>query len=540
MASHARPVARRPGEGPGGCDDGGVLTALLPASFPSPSSGVIHIGPLPLRGYAAAIILGVVFAARIGNKRSLARGGPAELAADAALWGVPAGIVGARIYHLITSPQAYFGKGGNPVQALEIWKGGLGIWGGVLAGAIAVWIWGRRNGMRFLVLADILAPGVAVAQAVGRVGNYLNQELYGRATNVPWAVRIDAEHSPNGVAGTFHPTFAYEAIWDLAVWRICVWADKRWQLGSGRVMALYVATYCVGRAYTESLRVDTANHFFGLRLNDIVAGVVFVLALAYFIAMRGQAERRLYLDGFGPDGKLAAASDGPVAGTVDLEKRTQPQAPAAAGPSDVSEATDPDEVAAPAADPVVTAPVSLVREQAESDSAAVGAAPVRAESDSGTVGAVPVRAESDSGTVGVVPVRAESDSGTVGAVPVRAESDSAAVGAVPVRAESDSAEPEPAEPEPAEPEPAQTEPAVAGSPEPGMFSLLAMPELLEPTPDAAPTTSESPPHDADPVGANLEPTPATHDDQPHHAEQAAGASHPVQDGLGLSMPELEH
>jgi prolipoprotein diacylglyceryl transferase len=258
------------------------------ASFPSPSTGVLHLGPVPIRAYALCIIAGIIVAVVVGDRRLQQRGGPAGFVADMAVWAVPFGLVGARLYHLATNPELYWGAHGQgTVAAFEIWKGGLGIWGGIAAGALGAWIAARRRGVPYLLLADAVAPGIALAQAIGRWGNYFNQELFGRATSLPWAVRIDAAHAPGGVAGTFHPTFLYEALWDIGVAVLVIWADRRWRLSRGRAFALYVAAYTVGRAWIEALRVDDAHRFFGLRLNDWTSIVLFVAAVAYLVWRRG-------------------------------------------------------------------------------------------------------------------------------------------------------------------------------------------------------------------------------------------------------------
>ncbi|MGW7349326.1 prolipoprotein diacylglyceryl transferase [Streptomyces sp. NPDC054854] len=251
------------------------------AYIPSPSTGVIHLGPIPLRGYAFCIIIGVFIAVWLGNKRWIARGGKPGTVADIAVWAVPFGLVGGRLYHVITDYQLYFGEGRNWVDAFKIWEGGLGIWGAIALGAVGAWIGCRLRGIPLPAWADALAPGIALAQACGRWGNWFNQELYGRATDLPWAVRIT--EGPNREAGTYHPTFLYESLWCVGVAVLVIWADRRFKLGHGRAFALYVASYCAGRAWIEYMRVDEAHHILGLRLNVWTAIVVFILAVTYFV-----------------------------------------------------------------------------------------------------------------------------------------------------------------------------------------------------------------------------------------------------------------
>ncbi|MFJ4822393.1 prolipoprotein diacylglyceryl transferase [Streptomyces bacillaris] len=251
------------------------------ASIPSPSTGVIELGPIPLRGYAFCIIIGVFVAVWIGNKRWVARGGKAGTVADIAVWAVPFGLVGGRLYHVITDYQLYFSEGQNWVDAFKIWEGGLGIWGAIALGAVGAWIGCRRRGIPLPAWADALAPGIAVAQAIGRWGNWFNQELYGRPTDLPWALEIS--EGPNRVAGTYHPTFLYESLWCIGVALLVIWADRRFKLGHGRAFALYVAAYCAGRGWIEYMRVDEAHHILGLRLNVWTAIIVFALAVAYIV-----------------------------------------------------------------------------------------------------------------------------------------------------------------------------------------------------------------------------------------------------------------
>lgn len=257
----------------------------MPAYIPSPSQGVWHLGFFPLRGYALSIIVGIVLAVWIGERRWRARGGAPGVVMDVSVWAIPFGIIGGRLYHVITSPQEYFGAGGDPLAALRIWEGGLGIWGAVALGGVGAWIGVRRLGVPLPAFGDAVAPGIAVAQAVGRWGNWFNQELYGRPTDLPWAVRIDVAHRPDDMldVATYHPTFLYESLWLLLVAGVLVLADRRWRLGHGRVFALYTVLYSVGRLGIELLRIDPANHILGVRVNVWVAALVALGGLVYLV-----------------------------------------------------------------------------------------------------------------------------------------------------------------------------------------------------------------------------------------------------------------
>ncbi|MDP9393437.1 MAG: prolipoprotein diacylglyceryl transferase [Actinomycetota bacterium] len=255
------------------------------ASLPSPDQGVWHLGPLPIRAYALCIIAGIVVAVLMTDRRWQARGGRAGTVGDVAVWAVPFGIVGGRLYHVISSPDAYFGEGGDPVRALQIWRGGLGIWGAVALGGVGAWIACRRRGIPLPAFGDAVAPGLAVAQAIGRWGNWFNQELFGRPTTLPWALEIEPEHRPEGYLGneTFHPAFLYEFFWNLGVAGLVLWADRRFRLGHGRAFALYVAAYTAGRVWIEALRIDDAERVLGVRLNVLTSVVVFTGAVVYFV-----------------------------------------------------------------------------------------------------------------------------------------------------------------------------------------------------------------------------------------------------------------
>jgi prolipoprotein diacylglyceryl transferase len=262
-----------------------VLSPSL-LSIPSPSSGVWYLGPVPLRGYAFAIILGIVAAIWISERRWVARGGTRGEMSDLAVWAVPFGLVGGRIYHVVTDPDRYFGADGNLWEILYVWRGGLGVWGAIAMGALGVVIGCRLNGIRVFPVIDTMAPGVLVAQALGRWGNWFNQELFGKPTDLPWALEIDVEHRPAGYLdqATFHPTFLYESLWCLLAFGFVVWADRRWRLGHGRVVALYVMAYTLGRGWIETLRIDTVqlDDVAGLRLNVWTSLVLFLLAAAWF------------------------------------------------------------------------------------------------------------------------------------------------------------------------------------------------------------------------------------------------------------------
>ena len=256
------------------------------AFIPSPSQGTWNLGPLPLRAYALLIILGIVVAIVVGSRRYVARGGSAGVIGDIALWAVPFGIIGGRLYHVVSDWQLYFAPGGSGiVGALRIWDGGLGIWGAVAVGGLGAWIGARRLGVALPPIADAIAPGIALAQAIGRWGNWFNQELFGAPTTLPWGLQIAPQYRPEGYADfeTFHPTFLYESLWMVGVALVLIWADKRFRMGHGRVFALYVLLYTLGRVWIEYLRIDTANTILGVRLNVWTSILVGLGALAYLI-----------------------------------------------------------------------------------------------------------------------------------------------------------------------------------------------------------------------------------------------------------------
>ncbi|HET7573026.1 MAG TPA: prolipoprotein diacylglyceryl transferase [Gaiellaceae bacterium] len=259
------------------------MSALL-ASIPSPAEGVFELGPLTLHMYGVMLLLGIAGCVWLTGRRWVRWGGDWDLIYRVALWGVIAGIVGARIYHDITS--------WNQDQAIHdhwwgvfaVWEGGLGIWGAIPAGVlVGAWVV-RRSGNSVRLMMDAVAPGLLLAQAIGRWGNYWNQELYGKPSDLPWAVEIDPAHRPADHLdqATYHPTFLYEFTWDVLGVGVLLWLDRRFNLRRPALFALYVAWYCTFRTYEEVLRIDPSNHVGGMRLNFWVSLGVWVLAVAFF------------------------------------------------------------------------------------------------------------------------------------------------------------------------------------------------------------------------------------------------------------------
>ncbi|GFK19366.1 prolipoprotein diacylglyceryl transferase [Corynebacterium glutamicum] len=274
------------------------MDVMTLATIPSPPQGVWYLGPIPIRAYAMCIIAGIIVAIWLTRKRYAARGGNPEIVLDAAIVAVPAGIIGGRIYHVITDNQKYFCDTCNPVDAFKITNGGLGIWGAVILGGLAVAVFFRYKKLPLAPFADAVAPAVILAQGIGRLGNWFNQELYGAETTVPWALEIYYRVDENGkfapvtgtstgeVMATVHPTFLYELLWNLLIFALLMWADKRFKLGHGRVFALYVAGYTLGRFWIEQMRVDEATLIGGIRINTIVSAVVFAGAIIVFFLLK--------------------------------------------------------------------------------------------------------------------------------------------------------------------------------------------------------------------------------------------------------------
>lgn len=267
------------------------------SSIPTPTTSAIGIGPFTVHFYALCIIAGVAIAIWLGDKRyrnfAIQSEQSKGVVADVAIYAVPAGIIGGRIYHVITSPAQYFGSDGHPIDALKIYEGGLGIWGAISLGALAAWYGFRKRAHSlelpsFRYFLDALAPGILIAQAIGRFGNWFNAELFGRPFSGPWALEIPISNRPIGYLQyeTFHPTFLYEAIWCLLVAALLIRFSAKLKPGQG--FAIYVALYCLGRFGIESLRIDDANKILGLRLNLWTALFVGLAACVTALCLRNQ------------------------------------------------------------------------------------------------------------------------------------------------------------------------------------------------------------------------------------------------------------
>ena len=374
------------------------------AYIPSPTIAALHLGPFPIRFYALCIIAGIVIAVVFGERRWRARGGEPNVITDIAIWAVPFGLIGGRLYNVVTDPEQYFPAGKDWVHVFYVWEGGLGIWGAIALGALGAWIGARRRGVRLPPLADAVAPGIVLAQAAGRWGNWFNNELYGDPTTKPWGLTIHCMDDSSRqavpcsgvpgsttVLGVFQPTFLYESIWCVIIAIAIIWADRRFRLGHGRVFALYVLLYTIGRGWIEHLRSDYAHHFLGLRLNDWTAIVVGLCALAYLIVSSRRRPGRetteeLYWPHFKPYDDLAAkrgkddgedVADAEVDAEADTgaeaeadpgggESEAEPAAPESVSDEAAEDGTAHDEAAAVEAD--AAEPESAREEQSESTS----------------------------------------------------------------------------------------------------------------------------------------------------------------------------
>jgi prolipoprotein diacylglyceryl transferase len=476
------------------------MTTTVIAYFPSPPRGVWylgpipiwhwHLGPVPIRAYALFIIVGIVAALLIGDRRWEARGGERGVIYDIALWAVPFGLIGGRLYHLATDWRTYFGEGGaGPAAALRIWDGGLGIWGAVALGGVGAWIACRRRGIPLPAFGDAIAPGIVLAQAIGRLGNYFNQELFGRETTMPWGLEIFYRRDPAGfvdvhsldgvstgqLAMVVQPTFLYEMLWNLLVFAALIYLDRRFTIGHGRLFALYVAGYCVGRFCIELLRDDAATHIAGIRINSFTSTFVFIGAVVYLMlapkgredpaTLSGSAADRLSPDSVEEPVTVSSLSAASAAAVVDKP---------VGGPATVAAETDAAEVDAPKVE-VAETPEPAAADEPEPEEAAV-AEPPEDEAAAAEEPAADVQPEAE-------PDKAEQEPAEEPTAEVEPEAEPEEAEEEPAEEPTAEVEPE-AEPEEAEEEPPE-EPVDEVEPE-------AEPEEAEEEPAEEPTAEVEP------------------------------------------------
>ncbi len=293
-------------------------------SIPSPDVSSFELGPIRVHFYALFILIGIALAIWIGSRRFRQRGGPAGMILDIALWAVPFGIVGGRIFHVLTHWDYYFYSGADLSKVFAVWEGGLAIFGALILGSVGAFIGARTAGIKFLAFADAIAPGVLVAQAIGRIGNYFNNELFGLPTTLPWGLEISTANPaypaglPSGVL--FHPTFLYELIWNLMGFAVLIWLDRKFKLRWGQMFAAYLITYSIGRAFIESIRIDPSEIFFGLRTNVWSAIFGIAIGVALFVWSRRkhkEEETSVYLPGREPKEPDVIDSEGTKADKVE-------------------------------------------------------------------------------------------------------------------------------------------------------------------------------------------------------------------------------
>ena len=338
------------------------------ASIPSPSINSIHLGPLDIHFYALMYLVGIALAIMLTRRRWRAVGGDPELVGEIALWGVPAGIIGGRIYFDITTPMdiphVWYGP-------LAVWSGGLGIWGGVLLGGL-VGIWRlRKRGVSPALFADAMAPGLLMAQGIGRIGNYFNKELFGRPTSLPWGLQIPYQYRVTGGIptadlhfSTFQPTFLYELIFDFAWAGVLIWIGHRRQIKPPGIFALYVFGYSAYRIFEESLRIDSSVHIFGLRLNFYIATILAIIGAVWFVRSQRRPARVLLAQ------PALAAADSNAPESSDAESSAA-ESSGLAGPPRTAGGPDP----VPAGSAEGSGPDSAEPESSAAEQAAPGAAP---------------------------------------------------------------------------------------------------------------------------------------------------------------------
>lgn len=306
------------------------MNSTIFLAIPSPDVSYIELGPLRIHFYALFILAGIILALVLTESRLRSRGAESGVALDISLWAIPLGILGGRFFHVVTHPNDYFFPGADLLAVFRIWEGGLAIYGALVFGALGAAIGARAAGIKFTSYLDAVAPGVLLAQAIGRWGNYFNNELFGTPTDLPWGLQIDSSNPaypaglPEGVL--FHPTFLYESIWSLAGVALLLAADQRFNLRWGKMMGLYLVYYSVGRVWIEAIRIDPSEIILGLRINiwSAIAGIAIGIAIIVIQSRRHPGlEDTVYKPGRQP-----------VIPSPDLEDK--PATDAQAGESDTS------------------------------------------------------------------------------------------------------------------------------------------------------------------------------------------------------------
>jgi prolipoprotein diacylglyceryl transferase len=301
------------------------------SAIPSPEVSYIELGPLRVHFYALCILAGIVLALILTESRLRARGAEAGVALDISLWAIPFGILGGRFFHVLTHPDDYFFPGADLLAIFRIWEGGLAIYGALILGSVGAYIGARSAGIKFTSYLDAVAPGVLLAQAIGRWGNYFNNELFGTPTDLPWGLEIPSSNPaypaglPDGVL--FHPTFLYESIWSLTGVALLLAADRRFNLRWGKMLGLYLIYYSVGRVWIEAIRIDPSEIVFGLRINiwSAIIGISVGLAILVIQSRRhpGQ-EPTVYRPGRQPSTPAIQQNKVPSSAEVGSEPEAGP------------------------------------------------------------------------------------------------------------------------------------------------------------------------------------------------------------------------
>jgi prolipoprotein diacylglyceryl transferase len=340
-----------------------MITAFIPAP---PFRDLFHIGSVPIHMYSVLMVTAILVALFWSARRAVKMGGDLDTFETIGLIIALCGIVGARLYHVITEHAHYFGPGQNPIDALKIWNGGLGIIGALIGGGLGLWLICRWKGISTFAMLDAIAPTVFVAQAIGRVGNYFNQEAFGKPSTLPWALEVDPAYRPDGyeMYSTFHPTFLYEGLWNVLGCVLLLWAARRFKLQHGKIFALYAMWYTFGRFFIELIRIDPVNTIDGIRINNWTDGVIFLAATALFVFLMRTRQEYVELPLAGMSDKWHGVRPGSPDKTDDAEatssgddalpeaSRADVPARAEAGAHRVALAEDPQTPGKPDASPV--------------------------------------------------------------------------------------------------------------------------------------------------------------------------------------------